>query len=172
MDTRSSGNSSSPQDVLQSQLDSLKPRWCPPGKDGIYQCISNDLRVFRKDALARHPKFHLTLPSKSKAVSTYRKDAPGPDDLGRKEFGDMPGAAKAPIEKALGNPLQTFDAPHQLLLNMNHCVGKPKGDCRTISETPILHRLFMRANADVREWRLQNSAPCEAAQVGCSASIR
>ena len=85
--------------------------------------------------MQQEPETHVTLAGFKKAVKTYRKDTLGSDNWGRNELKDLPDIALQPIVEALDDSVKTIASPHQNLLNMNPCLGKPGGDCRTITKT-------------------------------------
>ena len=46
---------------------------------------------------------------------------------------------------------------------------KAKGDCRTINKTPMLYRMILRMDGEIRQWELDNKSKFDAACIGSSA---
>ena len=121
--------------------------------------------------MQQEPETHVTLAGFKQAVKIYRKDTLGSDNWGRNELKDLPDIALQPIVGALDYSVKTIASPLQNLSNMNPCLGKPGGDCRTITKTPMLYRMLMRADSDIRDWELKNSSPFDTARIGSSALL-
>ena len=95
----------------------------------------------------------------------------GSDCWGRSELAGLPRCANVNIVKALNESLEQIAIPHQLLLNLNACLGKPSGDTRTITKTPMLYRMAMRADEEIKEWESQTESKFDTATKGSSALI-
>ena len=59
--------------------------------------------------------------------------------------------------------------PHQNLLSLNACLGKPNGGIRTVTKTPLLYRIGCRADTTIPKWEEENLQPYDSACKGASA---
>ena len=123
-------------------------------------------QIFRKimKIYVNHEKYE-------KAIQTYRKNTLGSDLWGLTELKKLPSVLSKKFSKILNKSVIDIASPHQLLLNLNACLGKPNGDSRTITKTPMLYRMVMRANDEIRQWELENKEPFDTATIGSSALI-
>ncbi len=103
------------------------------------------------------------------AVKHYKKESKGSDSWGPSEIRALPLECKNHIAFSIQEASQKLAWPHQLLISLNPCLGKPKGDCRTVCKTPMLYRMWCRANKSVKEWEQNNTQPYDTATIGSSA---
>ena len=158
-----------PKLFLDKQLDKWSSLWAPSDQPGLHVEVACHLRAMRQHAL-RNPTDHtFNAESLEKALKNYRKDTLGSDSWGSKELKQIPGCAKDAVATAIDNSLKTLAWPHQQLLSLNACLGKISGDCRTISKTPMIYRMALRADSTVRKWELDNMASFDSALPGASA---
>ena len=104
-------------------------------------------------------------------ASSYKKDSLGCDNWAPSEIAALPIECLNLLADALSHGFDRVAAPHQNLMSLNPCLGKPSGDCRTICKTPMLYRLFLRDNVSVREWEISHKKPYDTASIGSSALI-
>ena len=95
----------------------------------------------------------------------------GSDSWSRDEIDGIPDEEKGALAEVLDESVKTVAVPHQNLINLNACLGKPGGDTRTITKTPMLYRMILRSDEDIRQWELENSAPFDTAKIGSSALL-
>ena len=65
--------------------------------------------------------------------------------------------------------LTSVAVPHQHCLNLNPCLGKPSGDRQTICKSPMMHRMTMRVDREIRGWKLDDLEDYDTARTGSSA---
>ncbi len=73
------------------------------------------------------------------------------------------------IASAIQRSMQTSAWPHQHLLSLHPCLGKPGGDYRTICKSPMLYRMALRADSTVRQWEVHTKQEYDTATIGSSA---
>ena len=69
----------------------------------------------------------------------------------------------------INQSLDSIAIPHQNGLNLHPCLGKPNGECRTICKAPMLYRMIMKTDQEIREWELNTMDDYDSASVGGSA---
>jgi len=104
-----------------------------------------------------------------KAVNKYKKNSLGIDAWSPNELKGIPAVGKVAIAGAMQQSLRTLAWPHQQLISLNPCLGKPSGGCRTICKTPMLYRMVCRSDDKVKKWEVQNTQTYDAATPGSSA---
>ena len=88
-----------------------------------------------------------------------------------KELKSLPPVAKGSITDALQLSIDQVAQPLQNLTNLHPALGKPQGGHRTICKTPMLYRMALRADNEVREWECNNLEPFDSAAIGSSALL-
>ena len=59
--------------------------------------------------------------------------------------------------------------PHQQLVSLNMCLGKPNGGFRTICKSPMLYRMAMRGLKGIRQWEIEHTQMYDTAKTHPSA---
>ena len=169
--SKSRGSNESPIAFLASQCAKFGKYWSPPGiSDQDIKYIVDELAIFREEAAISDPnKFNLSPEKFDTAVNTYNKHTVGSDNWGKVELVNIPPIVKQPIVYSLNDALQRIALPYQLMLNLNPCLGTPNGESRTITKTPFLYRMLMRANTQTRQWEKDNAASFDSCRSGSSA---
>lgn len=90
------------------------------------------------------------------ASRTYNKETQGCDMWSRTELLLLPKVALSAIVTALNESMANLVWPHQQLLSLNPCLGKPGGGIRTICKTPMTYRTALRTNRSVSQWEKDN----------------
>jgi hypothetical protein len=105
------------------------------------------------------------------ALKGYGKDTLGIDRWPASGLMALPKQAKQAIAKSVETSINTIAIPHQNLVSLNALLCKPNGDCRTITKTPMLYRMALRADKSVSNWEKQNNQKYDKAGVGSSALL-
>lgn len=123
----------------------------------------------RKDATdtLKHKEF--TIKHLDEAACNYRKDTLGIDAMKCSELRQLPLCSRDSTSSDINKLLSTAALPHQLLISLNPCLGKPGGGCSTTSKTPMIYRMTIRADTTVMQWESANMDSYDIAQVGSSA---
>ena len=174
--SKNKGNHNSPQEFLKSQTHDWAKFWNPQDEGG--QTMADTvvaLRTHREAAFEfsqlesenQCPKH--TLEELTKTTKSYKKTSLGSDFWSAQELSALPDSMKQSLVDVMNESLTRICVPHQNCLNLNPCLGKPSGDCRTICKSPMFYRMQMRMDTEIRKWELNNSGDYDAARIGGSA---
>ena len=105
------------------------------------------------------------------SAQTYGKDTLGSDNWKATDVDSLPDRCLGGIACSMNQSVQSVAMPHQLLLPLNSCLGKPQGGCRTICKTPMLYRLTVRTDNSVRQWEKSCKTSFDCATVKSSALV-
>ncbi len=105
------------------------------------------------------------------SMGKYKKISLGADITLPSDLLSYPRVAKAAQCTAMQAAHNEFVVPHQLLLNLNACLGKPSGGVRTICKSPMWYRVVCRTDETVTKWELEHTADFDTAGKGKSALI-
>ena len=82
-----------------------------------------------------------------------KKDSKGSDCWTCTELKALPKLVLKDLANVFSSCFNSAANPHQNLLSLNPCLGKPNGGVRTISKTPMLYRMMSRCVFDsVVDW--------------------
>ena len=105
-------------------------------------------------ALSQAQAAELSLDMCLQALKGYRKDGLGADLWSATELKAIPNVCKAEVADAMQFSVRCIAWPHQNLLSLNPCLGKPDGGIRTICKTPMTYRIACRARKEVAQWEI------------------
>ncbi len=103
------------------------------------------------------------------SMKKYPNKARGSDNQSAKEFIGYPRICREAQCSAMQEAYNLFVVPHQLLLTLSACMGKPGGGTRTIGLTPMWHRCFGKFDTTVSDWEATHTQPYDKAGKGKSA---
>ena len=136
----------SPADAMESKKQHWNTFW---GATGSCDVVSNALADLRSNAKIDAANFELPLEQFRTACDNYKKPTRGSDVWLATELASLPEELLLKIVSVLNFSCKTLAWPHQLLLNLNPCLGKKTGGHRTITKTPMLYRTFCLATKGV-----------------------
>ena len=168
------GDNSSPSAFLNSQVTKWSKYWCST-KDEYRQRVASELCDFREFALAQaatsttsFENFEGTL---TNVQMKHNKNTLGSNNWNCSELRALPSEVIQKLCRVMFNSLEAVAIPHQNLLNLNASLGKPNKDTRTVVKTPMLYRLTVGADEDIRQWELSQNDKFDTARVGSSALL-
>ena len=104
------------------------------------------------------------------SIKNYKKDSKGVDNWTATELRAVPDLVLDSFTNVLNNSLKVAATPHQNLMSLHPCLGKPNNGARTICKTPMIFRNQSRVLFhDVVKWELDNPRDYDSAQRGSSA---
>ena len=84
------------------------------------------------------------------------------------ELRGLPLIARQDIADKINLAFQTLAWPHQSIVSLNPCLGKPNGGVRTICKTPMLYRMSLRGLKGVPKWERMFTQAYDKAKRGSS----
>ena len=163
------GTERSPDVMLKNQADNWGQLW-NPGDVGLEEEVANALNKLRRTSLNQQSDPINICPQilKSK-INSYKKNSKGTDCWTADELKAMPQLVIDDLANVFSSCFNSAANPHQNLLCLNACLGKPSGGVRTISKTPMLYRMVSRCIFDkVVAWEEANVQSYDAAARGSS----
>ena len=162
----------SPTKHLAAQTAEGQARWHPASLPELTQAINVLLEKPRKVALScQDSSRHFDDTSLIMSLAGYPKDTKGIDMWTATELRQLPREAKELIVVAIAYSLKKTVQPIQNLTNLQAMLGKPGGGSRTISKTPMLYRMSLRARNEVEDWESHMTGQFDIAGKGKSALI-
>ncbi len=104
-------------------------------------------------------------------MGKYPNRAKGPDNQTAKEFVGFPIEAREAQCSAMQSAYNLFVVPHQLLMTLSACLGKPGGGTRTIGLTSMWHRCLGKSDESARDWEQEYTQDYDRAGKGKSALV-
>jgi hypothetical protein len=169
-DTHGSGNSN-PEDFLSSQAGRWSKFWSPKKPENLNTHIADEFVEFWKSARLQTNKQQFGTPQLDESLRYYKKDTLGSDLWSSTELKGLPHECKAAISETVHVSLQEVTICHQWLISLNALLGKPSKECRTVTKTPMLYRMALRADDKVQCWEHDNKQGYDTAKAGSSALL-
>ena len=123
---------------------------------------------FRLDALESGISTTVSLETLDAGLKGYNKGSLGGDLWHPNELKSLPTLARQQIATNLNKSFKELAWPHQSILSLNPCLGKPSGGCRTICKTPMLYRMCLRGLKGVPKWERMFTQAYDKAKRGSS----
>ena len=158
-----------PTEFLNKQSQKWKVPWSLSPRD--QHILSSILHQAREDTLRDNPPRHFNLELLDKGIAGYKKDSKGGDLWGATELRNLPVQVRTLLAEHINDSFQLIAWPHQQLISLNPCLGKPHGGVRTICLTPMLYRLVLRGVAGIKEWEADYVQTYDKAKTGSSALL-
>ena len=158
---------SGPEEFLMQQIQFWLKKWYISNTHNHE--LASELLHFVKYARDNHNSSHVfDEHALDNALKGYAKETKGSDVFTPSTLRLLPVYAKRALANAVQWAINNVVVPHQWLLSLNALLGKPKG-CRTVSKTPVLYRMALRSESDVRQWEIDNAQEYDTATLGNSA---
>ena len=166
---RLGGKDKSPEHFLKLQADQWRKLWQPEGYDRLK--VQRALKRIREEAIIS-PMPTIATSELKASIDTYKKDSKGIDCWTATELKALPMIAIEQFTAVFNLGLEIVAVPHQHLLSLHPCLGKPNNGVRTICKTPMLYRMQSRATFhSVIKWELDNLQSYDSASRGSSALL-
>ena len=135
----------SPTKHVAAQSTEWQARWHPATEPQLTNEINNLLVNLRSAALkCQEALRQYDEVSQCLSLAGYPKETKGIDMWTITELRTLPKEAKALIASAIAYSFKKAVEPFQNLTNLQAMLGKPGGEARTISKTPMLYRMSLR----------------------------
>ena len=147
--------------------------WAPgtPDEEEVeHDNIHTLLTGLRQHALLEPPDPPVTPSCYNSALKVYRNDTKGSDNWTSSELKALPDHSKSELSNALNNAHLNIAQPHQHLIGLHSCLGKPSNDIRTICKTPMLYRMMCRIDRSIKNWEKLHAQSYDSANAGSSAA--
>ena len=165
--TNTPGNLIDPDVFLSRQTQIWKELWHP--SDEVANIVSVLLHHFRADAISDLAPRSFTHQMFDDALKGYHKGSLGVDCWHPAELRGLPAFARNSISDIIQKSFTCLVWPHQQLLSLNPCLGKPNGGVRTVCKTPMLYRMAIRAVHGAADWEKTFSQHYDKAKSNSSA---
>ena len=162
------GDDYSPDRFLDKQRAEWSGLWAPDPTGNEHANVAVVMSLLQKYAL-EHPAQEFEPTHFRKSIKTYSKDTKGCDTWTAKILKSLPDAPLSEISDALSLSKKMVAQPHQNLMSLNACLGKPNNSIRTVSKTPMLYRMSCRCDLSVKHWEEANRQEYDSACKGSSA---
>ena len=150
------GSDRNPTVFLKNQSQLWSKLWAPstiPDADETeHKNIPTLLVGLREHALTYPAPPPLTGTVLDQSLKGYNKDSKGSDNWISSELKALPDHSKSSMADAMHAAKTRIAQPHQHLLDLNSCLGKPNKDIRTICKTPMMYRLRCRIDQTIKDW--------------------
>ena len=161
------GDDLNPSKFLNNQVKGWREHWAPDPVSDEHAKVAILLSAFRQ--LGKENQSQILTPSLfSQSLKGYHKDTMGCDAWTVKLLKSLPDISKSSISDALNLSWQLIAQPHQNLVSLNACLGKPNGGIRTVSKTPMLYRIACRSDFSITHWESDNIQSYDSACKGSS----
>ena len=161
------GNGRNPDKFLSGEVLVWEGFWLP--KDYDKEKVARALIKLRAHTLKQTPPI-VTMDGFMHSVNTFKKNSKGVDNWLATELKELPKCVASDLVSVLNISLQIAVTPHQNLLSLNPCLGKPGNGVRTICKTPMIVRNLSRTIfGDVKKWEEDNLQTYDSAARGASA---
>ena len=134
--------SSSPNVFLSNQVEFWAKFWAVDSNQ--IQVLAALLDEFRQNTFHSCDITRFTVETLDKGLKGYTKGSLGGDLWHPSELKGIPPLAREEIASQIDFAFQSLAWPHQSIVSLNPCLGKPNGGCRTICKTPMLYRMALR----------------------------
>ena len=162
---------SSPEAAMETKRDLWATKWTRNSGDKL----TTATKLFALCALALADDTtsnSMTGATLHDSAATYKNKAFGSDMWSSLELAGLPILLIDAIALVCKNSFNACCAPHQTLLNLQGCLGKPGSGHRTVTKTPMLYRLTCREGNHrdtIRKWELSIALEQDSAKKGSSA---
>ena len=137
VDWARSGSLEDGSHFLMTRVETLSQFWAPPCGNFENTRAVLELSTFRKYALEAANAIAITGPQLKTSAQKYTKDTLGSDNWSPKEIAQLPDFMCNMLADSIQFARRSIAVPHQSLLCLHSCLGKPGGDCRTICKSPV-----------------------------------
>ena len=170
------GADRNPTKFLAEQSANWAGFWAPLHQDvGMAEQEHTHIHVLlaglRAHAMSMPPDPHITPAKFNQSLKGYHKDTRGSDNWTSTELKALPDFSKSSISDALQLAHHTVVQPHQHLVNLNSCLGKPGNGIRTVCKTPMLYRVSCRLDQSIRDWESNTLQAYDSAKKSSSAAL-
>ena len=104
-----------------------------------------------------------------RGLRRYKKNSLGGDLWSATELRGLPKLCRQEKAKSIQQAFINLSWPHQQLVSLNMCLGKPNGGYRTICKSLILYRMAMRGWKGIRQWEIEHTQMYDTAKAHSSA---
>ena len=174
VDVGSKGGTSRDPSVFLDQQQAMWTKFWAPGtpdeEEVEHDNIHTLLTGLRQHALLEPPDPPVTPSCYNSALKVYRNDTKGSDNWTSSELKALPDHSKSELSNALNNAHLNIAQPHQHLIGLHSCLGKPSSDIRTICKTLMLYRMMCRIDRSIKNWEKLHAQSYDSAKAGSSAA--
>ena len=164
------GHSFSPNKFMESQKQKWEKIWSPSLSKDELAAIAHNISTFRKHALENVDLTPHTPENYKKAIKNYGKDTQGVDMWKISDLKQLPDLLISNITDCCVKAVKHVALPHQTLISLNACLGKPSGDTRTVTKTPMLYRIMNKVmKPSITRWESQHNGTHNTCAKGISA---
>ena len=163
------GTSMSPEAFLNTQSKKWQIPWSldPEQIDVLVACLQQARTDTLEDFESNPRLFDVDI--LDQGLHWYKKNSLGGDLWSATELRGLPKFCRQDIADNIQQAFINLSWPHQQLVSLNMCLGKPNGGYRTICKSPMLYRMARRGLKGIRQWEIEHTQMYDTAKTHSSA---
>ena len=163
------GVSMPPETFLDKQNKKWQIPWSlDPEQTVVLVACLEQVRIDTLEDFASSPRL-FNVDTLDLGLHRYKKNSLGGDVWSATELRALPKVCRQEIADNIQQAFIHLSWPHQQLVSLNMCLGKPNGGYRTICKSPMIYRMAMRGLKGIRQWKIEHTQKYDTAKTHSSA---